>query len=99
MFEASLRKIDSHLAEKRILSMDEPLTLFLSRSKTVVDPRNGEAFSEAIISSGTNVIFRSGILDDSKWGLLEGYSEFFDDPKKFGFVPAIPDSPVLILAD
>lgn len=97
--ESSLREINRSLALIRILSRDEPITLFLNGSKKVELPQGITSFSNAVRNSGTNVIYRSTILDESEWGLLDGYAAFFDNPEKFGFSPAIPESSFFVFKD
>jgi len=97
--EASLREINQELKSVRILARDEPITVFLNESSKVEVPPGATNFDEAIRTSGANVIYRSTILDESDWGLLYGYSAFFENPEDFGFSPVIPGSPFLVNKD
>ena len=96
IFEASLREIDKSVANKIILSRDQPITLFLTAAESATDPRSESTFSNAITRAGINVILRSTILDESGWGMLEGYSTFFENPGEFDFETIIPGSPFLV---
>jgi len=96
IFEASLREIDKSVANKIILSKDQPITLFLTAAESATDPRSESTFSNAITRAGIKVILRSTILDESDWGMLEGYSTFFENPGEFDFETIIPGSPFLV---
>jgi len=96
IIEASLRQINHDFDSITIVARDEPITIFLPEAQQAVLPTSATSFAEALEMSNANVIYRSGILDESEWGSLPAYSDFFDDPENFGFTAVTSKSPFLV---
>ena len=97
IYRDSLRTMNGSSSTWVLLTPERPIEIYLTDGKQILNPdMNVTTFAELLKASGVNAVFDGILFRQAEYADLDGFDDFIEDPRSFGFLPIIPGSPFLV---